>query len=225
MTKSKHLVKDQLAAFGDNLKQQRQRKGWTLEELATRSGLSKTFLSRLESGDRQASIAAVLTLSEVFGLSLAELFETHVPLDPCLIVRKSETEAREAHGLTYLPLSRAGHHFNLRPLRVTVSPDRTGNEHYRHEGEEWIYVLSGAITLSLAGETYDLDTGDAVHFDSRLPHRVMTRGRKAAEILLVASPLPLERRSSATPFNLSNARRAIPSGASAEHGRDLSPLS
>ena len=132
----------------------------------------------------------MLTLSEVFGLSMAEMFETQVALDPCLIVRKSETAApREAYGLTYLPLSQAGHLFNLRPIRVTVSPDRTGNEHFRHEGEEWIYVLSGQITLSLAGEKYDLDTGDAVHFDSRLPHRVIARGRKAPEILLVASPL------------------------------------
>jgi quercetin dioxygenase-like cupin family protein len=225
MSKPKNVVKDQLAAFGDNLKQQRLRKGWTLDDLAKRSSLSKPFLSRLESGDRQASIAAVLTLSEVFGLSLAEMFETHVPLEPCLIVRKAETVAREVHGLTYVPLSKAGHHFNVRPIRVTVSPERTGTEHYRHEGEEWIYVLSGALTLSLAGETYELETGDAIHFDSRLPHRVIASGKKAAEILLVASPQPLERRSAAASFTLTNARRAIPARESAEHGNEISPLS
>jgi transcriptional regulator with XRE-family HTH domain len=211
MTKPQHLVKSQLAAFGANLKQHRTQKGWTLEDLAKRSGLSKPFLSRLESGDRQASIAAVLTLSQVFGLSLAEMFETQVALDPCLIVRKAEAAPREAYGLTYVPLSHAGHRFNLRPIRVTVSPNRTGDEHYRHEGEEWIYVLSGEITLSLAGETYDLDAGDAVHFDSRLPHRVIPRSRKAPEILLVASPLSLERRAAATTFSLTQSNRAIPS--------------
>jgi quercetin dioxygenase-like cupin family protein len=210
MLKPNNLVKDQLAAFGANLKQHRLRMGWTLDDLAKRSDLSKPFLSRLESGDRQASIAAVLTLSEVFGLSLAEMFETQVALDPCLIVRKSEAASREANGLSYVPLSLAGHLFNLRPIRVTVSPNRTGNEHYRHEGEEWIYVLSGQITLSLAGERYDLDTGDAVHFDSRLPHRVIARSKKAPEILLVASPLSLERRAAATTFSLNSSKRAIP---------------
>ena len=173
MTKPKSLVKDQLAAFGANLKQHRLRKGWTLDDLAERSDLSKAFLSRLESGDRQASIAAVLTLCEVFELSMAEMFQTQVTFDSCLIVRKADAVPREAYGLTYVPLSHAEELFNLRPIRVTVSPDRTGNEHYRHEGEEWIYVLSGQITLSLADERYDLDTGDAVHFDSRLPHRVI----------------------------------------------------
>src|SRR5271156_655106 len=116
MTKSLKLVKNQLAAFGANLKQHRLQKGWTLEELAARSELSKPFLSRLESGDRQASIAAVLTLSQVFNVSLAEMFETQVALEPCLIVRKSEAIARDAHGLTYVPLSQAGHSFNLRPI-------------------------------------------------------------------------------------------------------------
>ena len=130
MTKPNTLVKDQLAAFGSNLKQRRLERGWTFDDLAKRSGLSKPFLSRLESGDRQASIAAVLTLSQVFELSLAEMFETQVALDPCLIVRKAEAVPREAYGLTYVPLSQAGHLFNLRPIRVTVSPSRTGNEHY-----------------------------------------------------------------------------------------------
>ncbi len=222
MTKPKTLVKDQLAAFGANLKQYRLRKGWTLDELARRSGLSKPFLSRLESGDRQASIAAVLTLSEVFGLSMAEMFETQVALDPCLIVRKSDAAPRQAYGLNYVPLSQAGHLFNLRPIRVTVSPDRKGNEHYRHDGEEWIYVLSGEISLSLAGQVYDLGAGDAIHFDSRLPHRVIPRSKKAPEILLVASPLSLERRAAATTFSFNNASRAIPLLDLGDNTRELS---
>jgi transcriptional regulator with XRE-family HTH domain len=221
MTKSNNLVKEQLAAFGSNLKQRRLERGWTFDDLAKRSGLSKPFLSRLESGDRQASIAAVLTLSQVFGLSLAEMFETQVALDPCLIVRKAEAVPRDAYGLTYVPLSQAGHLFNLRPIRVTVSPNRTGNEHYRHEGEEWIYVLSGEISLSLAGETYDLNTGDAIHFDSRLPHRVTARSKKAPEILLVASPLSLERRSAGTTYSLANSNRAIPALGAGDSMREL----
>jgi transcriptional regulator with XRE-family HTH domain len=225
MTKPANLVKEQLAAFGANLKQRRLRNEWTLDELAERSGLSATFLSRLESGDRQASIAAVLTLSQVFGVSLNLMFETQIALEPCLIVRKSETVPRDAYGLTYVPLSQAGHMFNLRPIRVTVSPERTGDEHYRHEGEEWIYVLSGKIRLSLAGETYDLDQGDAVHFDSRLPHRVTARSKTAPEILLVASPLSLERNAAAPTVSAGNTHRAIPRLEASDYALELSPPS
>ena len=171
---------------------------------------------------RQASISAVLTLSQVFGLSLAELFESHVAPEPCLIVRKSEVAPREALGLSYVPLSHAGHMFNLRPIRVTVSLDRLGNEHYRHEGEEWIYVLSGKITLSLAGRTYDLDCGDAVHFDSRLPHRVIARGKVAPELLLVASPAPMERKIAGQTLLPSSSLRAIPMHEITDNPRGLS---
>jgi transcriptional regulator with XRE-family HTH domain len=222
MSKTPNLVKEQLISFGVNLKQHRLQKGWTLDDLAKRSGLSKPFLSRLESGDRQASIAAVLTLSQIFGVSLASMFETQVAMDPCLIVRKAEEAPREAYGLTYVPLSRAGHHFNLRPIQVTVSLDRTGDQHYSHEGEEWIYVVSGKITLSLAGQKYDLDAGDAVHFDSRLPHRVLARGTRAPEILLVASPLPLERRVAAPNLLPGTSLRAIPALEVKHNLRDLS---
>ena len=225
MSKSQNLVKNQLAAFGANLKARRLKKGWTLDDLAQRSELSRPFLSRLESGDRQASIAAVLTLAQVFDVSLAEMFETQVALEPCLIVRKSEAVAHRAQGLTYVPLSQAGHSFNLRPIRVTVSPERDGREHYRHEGEEWIYVLSGKITLSLAGEKYDLDAGDAVHFDSRLPHRVLPRSTTAPEILLVASPLALERKVAGQTFLASSAKRAIPILEINDRVRELPPRS
>jgi quercetin dioxygenase-like cupin family protein len=69
-----------------------------------------------------------------------------------------------------------------------VSPSRRGNEHYRHEGEEWIYVLSGQLTISLLGKTFDLEPGDAAHFESRLPHRLIARGGREAEVLVVAAP-------------------------------------
>jgi transcriptional regulator with XRE-family HTH domain len=69
-------VQLQLSFFGARLRELRLQFGWTLRELAAQSSLSKPFLSRLESGDRQASIAAALTLSRIFGVSLASLFES-----------------------------------------------------------------------------------------------------------------------------------------------------
>jgi transcriptional regulator with XRE-family HTH domain len=182
-------IRSQLCSFGARLRELRLERGWTLQDLAGRSGLSKTFLSRLESGDRQASIAAVLTLSRIFDVSLASLFESPLATDPCVIVRGADATERTANGLAYVPLSNAGRFFNLQPMRVRVSAGRRGKEHYHHEGEEWVYVLSGALTLSLGGKTYDLKRGDAAHFDSRLPHRLIAKGPRDTEVLLVASPV------------------------------------
>jgi transcriptional regulator with XRE-family HTH domain len=182
-------IQSQLKSFGTRLRELRLERGWTLEELACRGGLSKAFLSRLESGDRQASIAAALTLSRIFNVSLASLFESQLAAEPCVIVRSAGAVQKNLNGLKYVPLSNAGRFFNLQPIKVTVPVSRCGNEHYHHDGEEWIYVLSGALTLSLAGKTYNLKPDDAAHFDSRLPHRLIAKGKKDAEVLLVASPV------------------------------------
>jgi transcriptional regulator with XRE-family HTH domain len=207
MTIVRNPIQMQLDSFGARLKELRLEKTWTLQELSRQSGLSKTFLSRLESGDRHASIAAVLTLARIFGVSLASMFETQVAVEPCLIVRASESALKTANGLSYAPLSSADRFFNLQPMRLIVSPSRKGEEHFQHEGEEWIYLLSGRLTLSLAGKSYDLEPGDAAHFDSRLPHRLMARGTQDAEVVLVASPLA---EPGTVPPVLARQKRAIP---------------
>jgi len=198
-------VQAQLSSFGTRLQELRLRRNWTLTDLADRSGLSKAFLSRLESGDRQASIAAVLTLSRIFGVSLASLFESDLATEPCVIVRRSQAVAETANGLVYFPLTKAGRFTALQPIRVKVSRRRRGSEHYHHDGEEWVYVLSGSLTLSLAGMRYVLEPGDSAHFDSRLPHRLIASGDTDAEVLLVASPL-----SHSAPLPSTREARAIP---------------
>ena len=182
-------IKSQLHSFGARLRELRLQRGWTLEEVACRSGLSRAFMSRLESGDRQVSIAAALTLSRIFEVSLASLFESQLAVEPCVIVRSGGPAEQSVNGLEFTSLSRPGRFFNLQPIRVKVPLTRPGDEHFRHDGEEWIYLLSGSLTLSLAGKTYDLEPGDAAHFDSRLPHRLIARGAHDAEVLLVASPV------------------------------------
>jgi transcriptional regulator with XRE-family HTH domain len=200
-------IQEQLSSFGARLRELRLQHGLTLQELAAQSGLSKPFLSRLESGDRQASISAALTLSKIFRVSLASLFESPAAGGLCTIIRAADAVERSANGLKFAPLSNADRFFNVRPMRVKVSPSRRGSEHYRHEGEEWIYVLHGKLTLSLAGKTYDLEEGDAAHFESRLPHRLIARGGREAEILVVAAP-----DWSKPTHPSSDERRSIPAG-------------
>jgi transcriptional regulator with XRE-family HTH domain len=198
-------IQRQLSSFGARLRQLRQQRGLTLKELAAQSGLSRAFLSRLESGDRQASISAALTLSKIFHVSLASLFELPVAEQHCTIIRSADLIEKSVNGLKYAPLSDSGRMFNVRPIRVKVSPSRRGSEHYHHDGEEWIYVLRGKLTLSLVGKTYDLDEGDAAHFESRLPHRLIARGGREAEILVVSAP-----NWNARPTSPVGAHRSIP---------------
>jgi len=183
-------ITSQLAGLGFHLRELRAARGWTLEELAERTGLSKPFLSRLEASDRQPSIAAVLTLARAFGVSVGAMFESAAPAEACVVIRGDQAQIRRSEGLTYAPLSSNSRFANLQPMKLTVSHRRKGDEQYQHDGEEWVYVLSGRLRVSVAGVPHDLEPGDSAHFDSRQPHRLTALGGRDAELILVACPVP-----------------------------------
>jgi transcriptional regulator with XRE-family HTH domain len=189
VTESESLPAPELVSLGERLRALRAAKGWTLDELAERSGLSKPFLSRLESGSRQPSIAAVLTLARAYGVPMGSLFDSHQEDESCLVIHAGSTTLRRGNGIEYLPLSGASR-FNLQPMRAMISPLRPGAERYQHEGEEWLYVISGRLKLQVGEKEYELQIGDAAHFDSRQPHRLDALDGKAAEVILVACPIP-----------------------------------
>jgi transcriptional regulator with XRE-family HTH domain len=113
-------IQGQPAPFGARLRELRLRRGWTFQEPAARGSLTKPFLSRLESGGRQASMAAALTPARIFDDSLASLFDSPVVETPCVLVRAGDAMERSARGLKNAPLSNAGRFFNLQPLRRAI---------------------------------------------------------------------------------------------------------
>jgi transcriptional regulator with XRE-family HTH domain len=180
----------ELTTLGSRLRALRTEREWTLDELARKVRLSKSYLSRLEDGDRQPSIAALLSLAQVHGLPLAALFGAPETKSQCNVVRAGEGTRRQGNGLSYVSLSLATRDAGMQPIHVTVPLDRAGDEMYQHEGEEWLYVLAGTLRLTLAGETLRLHPGDAAHFDARAPHRLAAEGESDAELILVACAGP-----------------------------------
>lgn len=183
-------VRSEVAEMGRRIRDLRASRGWTLDELARRSGVTKSYLSRLEDGDRQPSIATLLSLSDAFGISIQVLFEAQRAAETCSIIRAEEAAVREGNGLFYASLTGGALPYSMQPIRVTVPADRTGDELYRHDGEEWLYVLSGHLRLILGEDTHELSPGDAAHFDARTPHRLVASGERDVELILVACAVP-----------------------------------
>ena len=97
---------------------------------------------------------------------------------------------RAANGLSYRPISGGGTLTNLQAIAIEIPANRHYEKFNQHEGEEWLYVLSGRVKLVFESEEHLLDAGDAAHFDARTPHRLAADGKRSAEILLVASVVP-----------------------------------
>jgi transcriptional regulator with XRE-family HTH domain len=178
-------------SLGNRLHAMRESRGWTLETLADRTDLSRAYLSRLESGARQPSIAALCAVAKAFGVSIATLFEQPDEAADCVIVRGGSGAVRSVNGLRYLPLSSSTKPFNLQPISVTIPADRAGEQVYQHEGEEWLMVTGGRVRLSIGDKQHELEAGDCAHFCSRLKHRLDALDGNDARVILVACPIPV----------------------------------
>ncbi len=173
----------------------RRERGITLAALAEQTGISAAHLSRLEKGDRQPSIGALLELARVYNISLSNLVDEHAHPSHHLV---RAADAAVHHGrdgrYTVLTGARAG----LAVVRLELRGGQRSNS-TQHTGEEWLHVLTGKVVLTLDGEQLSLDVDDSIHFDSALPHQLTSVGRHRATVLIASTsatmpmqhPIPL----------------------------------
>jgi transcriptional regulator with XRE-family HTH domain len=174
-----------LTSIGDSLRAMREEQGLTLEQASELSGISTSHLSRLESSERQPSVASLLALSAAFGVPVGALFGETQGTTPLGLSLPDEPR-RESNGLTIATCSGYAGSNVIDALRITVTPERPVPTPARHPGEEWLYVLSGTLRLEYDGELHLLSVGTAAHFNAELPHRLGAEG-SATEVLLVAA--------------------------------------
>ena len=184
-----------LATLGTRLKTLRAQHGWTLEQLSKFTKLSEPYLSRLEGGTRQPSLAALITLGQVYNVPIRTLLDAgDEQSSRCNVIRAGSSAPRVANGLRYRPISGGGALTNLQAIAVAIPANRHYEKFNQHDGEEWLYVLSGQVKLIFENEEHLLGVGDAAHFDARTPHRLAADGKRSAEVLLVASVPPRQPR-------------------------------
>ncbi|MFC5906485.1 helix-turn-helix domain-containing protein [Streptacidiphilus monticola] len=175
-----------LAALGTRLRERRLRSGLTLEAAAARVGLSPAHLSRLETSKRQPSLPVLLGLSRAYGVPMESLLGEG-RAEASAIIRGGAPEPAPAGGWTYRPAGAPGR--ALQALRIHVPPRVQDAVVRVHPGEEWLYVLSGTLELTLDREQHLLGPGDAAHFDSMRPHRLVAPHRGGVDLLFVHSLL------------------------------------
>jgi quercetin dioxygenase-like cupin family protein len=176
-----------IASMGARLKSLRVQKRWTLEKLSLQTNLSEPYLSRIESGRRQPSLAALMTLARAHSMPLAMLLEEEpAAVSPRVVIRAGTSSERHANGLQYRVVSGAASKGSLHAVHVTVPPKREHQNFYHHDGEEWLYVLSGHLRLIFEDVEHLLNPGDSAHFEARTPHRLAATGAQSAEAVIVS---------------------------------------
>lgn len=166
-----------LSAVGPRLRQLRQDRGTTLAALAAATGISISTLSRLESGQRKPTLELLLPLTRVHQVPLDELVGAPTVGDPRVRLRP----VTSPNGRTVVPLTTQPG--ALQAFKIVVPATQTKPKPQVHEGYEWIYVLAGQLRLVLGQQDLVLSAGEAVEFDTRVPHWFGSTGAGPVEFL------------------------------------------
>jgi transcriptional regulator with XRE-family HTH domain len=164
------------------LKRLRHEAGLTLEALAQASGLTRSYVSKIERGLSAPSVGVALKLAQALDVPVERLFGASSAAEAVSISRIPDGPS--SHG----PRVVAGASGRRRMTAFVLSPGQHQSRKPRmndHEGEEILFVLKGEISLHLAGRTEHLRAGDCAQFDASIPHRVEQVGSSEAEVLLV----------------------------------------
>ncbi len=175
------VIAGALAKVGPRLKRVRAQRGVTLAALAAATGISKSTLSRLETGQRRPSLELLLPLAQAHQVPLDELVGAPEVGDP-----RVRFTPRHRNGRTIIPLTRQPG--ALQAWKSIIPPEQNEPELRTHEGYEWLYVLAGRMRLILADHDLAMGPGEAAEFDTRLPHWFGPASDTPVEVLSLFGP-------------------------------------
>src|SRR3954466_14725023 len=167
-----------LDLVGPRLKRIRKDRGVTLTDLAERTGISKSTLSRLENGQRKPSLELLLPLAHAYRVPLDDLVGAPDVGDPRIRLRP-----RRVNGRTVLPLTRSPG--GVQAWKIVIPKSQSKPSPRTHDGYEWLYVLTGRMRLVLGDQDLVLGEGEAAEFDTQLPHWFGSTGEGPAEVLSI----------------------------------------
>ncbi|MET0455023.1 MAG: XRE family transcriptional regulator [Mycobacterium sp.] len=149
------------------LRELRTQRGLTLEEVATSADIDVSTLSRLESGKRRLALDHLPRLASALSVSTDDLLRAPDAEDP-----RVKGAAKTRHGVTYWPLTHSGPAGGLHAFKIRVSARRRTppDELPVHDGQDWVYVLSGRMRLILGERDFIIKPGEAVEFSTWTPH-------------------------------------------------------
>lgn len=170
-----------MAAVGPRLRGLRTQRNLSLTQLAQRTEISLSTLSRLESGSRRPTLEHLLPLARVLRVDIGELIKAPPTGDP-----RVHLKPITRHGMTMLPLTRRAGGIQAYKL-ILAREARTEPERSSHKGFEWIYVLDGRLRLILGSNDLVMGPGEAAEFDTRTPHWFGNADDSAVELLSLLS--------------------------------------
>lgn len=182
------------AVIGARMAALRGELGLTLDQLAAKTGFTKGYLSKIENSRKVPPIGSLSRIARALRTEITELLH-----DPArsngrafTVVRSHErlpvVRGGTAFGYDYVSLADSKSHKKMEPFLFTFPSHIDKHVFFEHEGEEFLFVLTGRVEWQAGSEKVILEPGDSVYFDSRLPHRGRALDGEASALVVAYSP-------------------------------------
>ncbi|WP_245153349.1 helix-turn-helix domain-containing protein [Allopusillimonas ginsengisoli] len=178
--------------LGERLSSFRKLNGLSLEQVAARADISKSYLSKLERGLSSPTIGTLLKLGQALGRSAEQLIGETAEDDDIVLVKAQDrvpfTRSNEREGYVYEAIAATRTRKAMAPF--IMSPPSIVDEKTElagHAGEELIFLVSGVMEVIFAERVVRLEAGDSLYFNASIPHRSRSLGKRPAKALVVVS--------------------------------------
>jgi len=175
--------------LGKRIRSMRAQRGITLQQLASRTNLSKSLLSKIENGKVSSPVSTLFTIAKALNTKITYFFNDKDENLPIIVVRKNER--RQFHrinarfGYTYEALGYKRKEKLMEPFILYMDKKSAKNVSFSHPGEEILFVLEGTSEFKHGDQTMILRKGDCVYFDASIPHSGRPIGDKPVKSFMV----------------------------------------
>lgn len=181
--------------FGIRLRHARQLRGLSLEELGGRVGVTQGYLSKIENDRAVPTLATLHKIVQTLGININSLLaEVSTPDSPIFVMRRDErqklvTGYKGAGNRVVLEqLVPSGPQYLMQVNIHVIGRGGGSSEPISHRGQEFGFVLSGTLELTVSDKRIELNEGDSFYFDSSLGHSYRNIGKSQAKVIWVNTP-------------------------------------
>ena len=172
--------------LGTKLRDMRQQKNLTQEELADRCELTKGYISQLENDLTSPSITTLVDLLNALGSNLSEFFRDET--EEKIVFSESEYIEKQSDGMTLEWVIPNAQKNMMDPVLVELAAGASTSTDFPHDGEEFGYVLEGKITVIRAGKSHTAKKGESFYYSADKEHQIVNKGKSKAKFIWISTP-------------------------------------
>jgi transcriptional regulator with XRE-family HTH domain len=177
---------------GERVKRVREKRALSLKDVSQRTGIDETTLHQIEEGTVMPPLGTVIKLARALQMKMGYFISgdeekpfTIVRSQDRKVISRFDSRKGKHYGYAYESLAPYKKDRHMEPFLVTLEPADTEVERSTHDGQEFIFVLSGKMEVRLEEAIHILEPGDAIYYDSTVPHLVKCHGAETTKILAV----------------------------------------